>query len=133
MAQGICEGLWIRSVLEELKMKIELPLKLYSDNKAAISIAHNPVQHDRTKHIDIDWHFIKEKLDAGIICLPFVTSSQQTAYILTKILARPTFEHLIDKLGMIDIYAPTWGGVLENTSIVNSLFPYAIVPCVIIF
>jgi len=54
MAQGICEGLWIRSVLEELKMKIELPLKLYSDNKAAISIAHNPVQHDRTKHIDID-------------------------------------------------------------------------------
>jgi len=94
-------------VLEELKMKIELPLKLYSDSKAAISIAHNPVQHDRTKHIEIDRHFIKEKLDAGIICLPFVTSSQQTADILTKSLARPTFEHLIDKLGMIDIYAPT--------------------------
>ncbi|CAJ2644587.1 unnamed protein product [Trifolium pratense] len=95
MAQGICEGLWIHKVLEELKMKIELPLKLYSDSKAAISIAHNPVQHDRTKHIEIDRHFIKEKLDAGIICLPFVTSSQQTADILTKSLARPTFEHLI--------------------------------------
>ncbi|KAK2414048.1 putative mitochondrial protein [Trifolium repens] len=81
MAQGICEGLWIHRVLEELKMKIELPLKLYSDSKAAISIAHNPVQHDRTKHIEIDRHFIKEKLDAGIICLPFVTSSQQTADI----------------------------------------------------
>ncbi|CAJ2656645.1 unnamed protein product [Trifolium pratense] len=107
MAQGICEGLWIHRVLEELKMKIELPLKLYSDSKAAISIAHNPVQHDRTKHIEIDRHFIKEKLDAGIICLPFVTSSQQTADILTKSLERPTFEHLIGKLGMIDIYAPT--------------------------
>ncbi|WJX66879.1 hypothetical protein P8452_51386 [Trifolium repens] len=107
MAQGICEGLWIHRVLEELKMKIELPSKLYSDSKAAISIAHNPVQHDRTKHIEIDRHFIKEKLDAGIICLPFVTSSQQTADILTKSLARPTFEHLIGKLGMIDIYAPT--------------------------
>ncbi|CAJ2672360.1 unnamed protein product [Trifolium pratense] len=107
MAQGICEGLWIHRVLEELKMKIELPLKLYSDSKAAISIAHNPVQHDRTKHIEIDRHFIKEKLDAGIICLPFVTSSQQTADILTKSLARPTFEHLIGKLGMTDIYAPT--------------------------
>ena len=107
MAQGICEGLWIHRLLEELKMKIELPLKLYSDSKAAISIAHNPAQHDRTKHIEIDRHFIKEKLDAGIICLPFVTSSQQTADILTKSLARPTFEHLIDKLGMIDIYAPT--------------------------
>ncbi|CAJ2657582.1 unnamed protein product [Trifolium pratense] len=107
MAQGICEGLWIHRVLEELKMKIELSLKLYSDSKAAISIAHNPVQHDRTKHIEIDRHFIKEKLDAGIICLPFVTSSQQTADILTKSLARPTFEHLIGKLGMTDIYAPT--------------------------
>jgi hypothetical protein len=107
MAQGICEGLWIHRVLEELKMKIELPLKLYSDSKAAISIAHNPVQHDRTKHIEIDRHFIKEKLDAEIICLPFVTSSQQTADILTKSLARPAFEHLIGKLGMIDIYAPT--------------------------
>ncbi|KAK2450461.1 putative mitochondrial protein [Trifolium repens] len=107
MAQGICEGLWIHRVLEELKMKIELPSKLYSDSKAAISIAHNPIQHDKTKHIEIDRHFIKEKLDAGIICLPFVTSSQQTADILTKSLARPTFEHLIGKLGMIDIYAPT--------------------------
>jgi hypothetical protein len=46
--------------LEELKMKIELSLKLYSDSKAAISIAHNLVQHDRTKHIKIDRHFIKE-------------------------------------------------------------------------
>ncbi|KAK2405752.1 hypothetical protein QL285_054960 [Trifolium repens] len=70
MTQSICEGLWIDRVLEELKMKIELPLKLYSDSKAAISVAHNPVQHDRTKHIEIDRHFIKEKLDAGIICLP---------------------------------------------------------------
>ncbi|PNX73271.1 pentatricopeptide repeat-containing protein mitochondrial-like [Trifolium pratense] len=107
MAQGICEGLWIHRVLKELKMRIELPMKLYSDSKAAICIAHNPVQHDRTKHIEIDRHFIKEKLDAGIICLPFVTSNQQTADILTKSLARPTFEHLIGKLGMTDIYAPT--------------------------
>lgn len=88
-------------------MKVEFPLKLYSNGKAIICITHNLVQHDRTKHIEIDSHFIKEKLDAGIICLPFVTSSQQTADILTKSLARSTFEHLIDKLDMIDIYAPT--------------------------
>jgi nickel-dependent lactate racemase len=88
-------------------MQIELPLKLYSNSKDAVSIAHNPVQHDRTKHIEIDQHFIKEKLDVGIICLSFVTSNQQTANILTKSLARPTFKHLIDKLVMIDIYAPT--------------------------
>ena len=97
MPQGICEGTWILRVLEELNMKIELPLKLYSDSKVAISIANNPVQHDRTKHNKIDRHFIKEKLDVGIICLPFVTSSQQTTDILTKSLTRPTFEYLIDK------------------------------------
>jgi hypothetical protein len=64
MAQGICEGLWIHRVLKELKMTIELTLKLYCDNKDAISIADNSVQHDRTKHIEIDRHFIKEKIDS---------------------------------------------------------------------
>jgi hypothetical protein len=107
MAQGIYEGMWILRVLKELKIEVELPLKLYCDNKAAISIAHNPVQHDRTKHIEIDRHFIKEKIDSGTLCLPFIPSNQQTADILTKSLGRTTFEYLISKLGMLDIYAPT--------------------------
>ncbi|RVW46520.1 Retrovirus-related Pol polyprotein from transposon RE1 [Vitis vinifera] len=60
VAQGMCEGLWLKKLLEELCITIELPIKLYCDNKAAISISHNPVQHDRTKHIevqvaDVDW------------------------------------------------------------------------------
>jgi len=82
-------------------------MKLYCDNKAAISIAHNPVQHDRTKHVEIDRHFIKEKIEAGAICLPFVPTSQQVTDVLTKGLFRSNFEFLISKLGMIDIYAPT--------------------------
>nr|GEV96412.1 hypothetical protein CTI12_AA544960 [Tanacetum cinerariifolium] len=54
------------------------------DNKAAIQISENPVQHDRTKHVEVDRHFIKEKLEAEIIELPFVKSSDQLADILTK-------------------------------------------------
>ena len=107
MANGICELLWIKRVLEDLKKEANLPLKLFCDNKAAISISQNPVQHDRTKHIEIDRHFIKEKLDNGIICTPFVTTKEQTADILTKGLFRPVFEFLVSKLGMFDIYAPT--------------------------
>jgi hypothetical protein len=49
-------------------------MNLYCDNKSAIEIAHNPVQHDRTKHVEVDRHFIKEKLEAGIIQFPFVKS-----------------------------------------------------------
>ena len=107
MAHGVCEMLWLKRVLEELKRLIDIPMKLYCDNKAAIRIAHNPEQHDRTKHFEIDRHFIKEKLEAGAICMPFVTTTQQIVDILTKGLFIPNFKFLISKSGMIDIYAPT--------------------------
>ena len=63
MAHGVCELLWLQILLMELKLFKHKPLMLYCDNKAAIDIANNPVHHDRTKHIEIDRHFIKEKLD----------------------------------------------------------------------
>lgn len=74
MVQGICELLWLKIILEDLKIKWKGPMELYCDNKSAISIAHNPVQHDQTKHIEINRHFIKEKLDSGLICTPYVSS-----------------------------------------------------------
>lgn len=67
MDQGICEGIWMHKVLEELKVKIELLQKFYYENKIAINIALNSVRHDKTKHILIDRYFIKEKLDGGLI------------------------------------------------------------------
>ena len=70
MAHGVCELLWLQILLTELRLFKNGPLMLYCDNKAAIDIANNPVHHDRTKHIEIDRHSIKEKLDEGVICLP---------------------------------------------------------------
>ena len=107
MAHRVCEVLWLKHVLKEIRQPTIYPLKLYCDNKVAISTAHNPVQHDRTKHVKINRHFIKEKLGANIICTPFVPTTQQVANILTKGLHKPVFKHLTNKLGMIDIYAPT--------------------------
>lgn len=56
----------------------------YCDNKAEISIAHDPVQHYRTKHVEIDKHFIKDHLKAGHICISFVQIKDQVANIFTK-------------------------------------------------
>ena len=91
MAQGVCELLCIQIILSELGFGPKDSMKLYCDNKVAIDIAHNPVQHDKTKHVKIDRHFIKEKLNNMCIYMPFVRSGDQLADILTKSLARRPF------------------------------------------
>ncbi|RVX07666.1 Retrovirus-related Pol polyprotein from transposon TNT 1-94 [Vitis vinifera] len=75
--------------------------------RAACDIAHNPVQHDRTKHVEVDRFFIKEKLDDKIVELPKIRSEDQLAAILTKAVSSQVFSKFLDKLGMCDIYAPT--------------------------
>ena len=77
--------------------------------------AHDPVQHDRTKHVEVDRFFIKEKLDDKIVELPKIRSEDQLADILTKpAVSSRVFSKFLDKLDMCDIYVPTWGGVLRN-------------------
>ncbi|TYJ97222.1 putative mitochondrial protein [Cucumis melo var. makuwa] len=107
MSLGICEEIWLHKVLSDLHQECETPLKLFCDNKAAISIANNLVQHDRTKHVEIDQHFIKERLDSGSICIPYIPSSRQVADVLVKGLLKPNFDFCVSKLDLIDIYVPT--------------------------
>ncbi|CAL5390796.1 unnamed protein product [Camellia sinensis] len=107
MAHGTCELMWLQSLLSDIGLDWSGPMTLYCDNKAAISIAHNPIQHDRTKHIEIDRHFIKEKLNKGVICMPFVKSEDQLADVFTKGLSSKVFHHICCKLGMRNIFAPT--------------------------
>ena len=96
-------------------------MKLFCDNKAAISIANNSVQHDRTKHVEIDQHFIKERQDNGSICIPYILSSQKVD-VLTKELLRQSFDSCVSKLGFVDIHIPTWDGVLELVGLVQGKF-----------
>ncbi|BBN69636.1 hypothetical protein Prudu_1069S000200 [Prunus dulcis] len=107
MAQGVCELLWIRRLLTELGFKLEKPMELHCENKSAIDIAHNPIQHDRTKYVEVDRHFIKGKIDNKISCLPFLKSEDQLADVLTKAVCGRVFHDSLTKLGIGDIYTPT--------------------------
>ncbi|RDX63022.1 Copia protein, partial [Mucuna pruriens] len=107
MAHDIYEGLWMKMVLDDLKVKYEGPIKFFCDNNSAISIAHNPVQHNRTKHIEIDKHFIKKKLNNGLVVITHVSIGLQVADIFTKGLLAARFQELNVKLGMNDIHLPT--------------------------
>lgn len=104
MAHGICEGMWLRRILNELGITAPQPISMYCDNQAAIRIARNPVHHDQTKHVEIYRHFIKEKLDGKVVDLLHTSTRHQIANVLTKALPRATFEELSCKLGMINIY-----------------------------
>ncbi|GKC90349.1 hypothetical protein Tco_1150998 [Tanacetum coccineum] len=73
---------------------------MYCDNKSAIALCCNNVQHSRSKHIDIRFHFIKEHVENGVIKLYFVNTEYQLADIFTKALARERIEFLINKLGI---------------------------------
>ena len=74
----ICEILWLKMLLKELRIESEFPLRVYCDNKAAILIAHNSVHDDCTKHVEVDRYFIKEKIDDGTISVTSVPTSQQS-------------------------------------------------------
>ncbi|RVW95890.1 Retrovirus-related Pol polyprotein from transposon RE1 [Vitis vinifera] len=63
MAQATCEIIWIHQLLCEVGMKCTMPAKLWCDNQAALHIAANPIYHERTKHIEVDCHFIREKIE----------------------------------------------------------------------
>ena len=103
IALGICE-LMLKGLLRELQVNLEYPMRLYYDNKVIINIVHNPVQHDRTKRVEIDRHFIKKKIDSGLICTTFVASKLQLADVLTKGVQNPSFNSMVSKLGMEDIF-----------------------------
>ena len=88
-------------------------IKLVCGNQAALPIASNPVFHEKTKHIEVDCHFIREKIASGCVAISFVNSNDQLADIFTKSLRGPKIKYICNKLGAYDVYAPAWGGVLN--------------------
>nr|GEW13384.1 hypothetical protein [Tanacetum cinerariifolium] len=91
--------LWMRTQLTDHGFHFD-KIPMYYDSKAAIAISCNPVQHSRTKHIDVRYHFIKEKVEKGIVELLFVETEYQLPDMFTKVLPEERFKYLVRRLGM---------------------------------
>ena len=105
MAAATCELVWIKQLLRELKFGETGKMELVCDDQATFHIASNPVFHERTKHIEIDCQFVREKILFGDIVTNFVKSSDQLADIFTKSLTSPRIDYICNKLGTYDLYA----------------------------
>ncbi|XP_049397189.1 uncharacterized protein LOC125861305 [Solanum stenotomum] len=106
LASTVSELVWLLGMLKEVGVEVQLPVQVYSDSQAAIQIAANPVYHERTKHIEIDCHFIREMIQQGLIKVDYIPTQEQPADVLTKGLSRLQHEYLLSKLGVLNIFVP---------------------------
>ncbi|GJY21470.1 hypothetical protein Tco_0394036 [Tanacetum coccineum] len=112
---GCCaEILWMRLQLTDYGFQFN-KIHLYCDNKSAIALCCNNIQHSRAKHIDVRYHFIKEQVKNGIVERYFVRTEYQLADIFTKPLPRERFNFLIEKLGMRSMSPETLKRLAEET------------------
>lgn len=100
MALTCCEVTWLKSLLKDMGLTDLPPTLIKSDNQAALAIAANPVLHERTKHIEIDRHFIRDKINEGEVITSHVPSHMQLADMLTKPLGIKQQIFLLRKLGV---------------------------------
>ncbi|XP_019163069.1 PREDICTED: uncharacterized protein LOC109159411 [Ipomoea nil] len=114
LASTACELQWIKFLLQDLLVEVTAPAIIFCDNKSAIAISENSVFHERTKHIEIDCHVVRERVVQGLIKLLPVSSLNQIADGMTKPLATQMFATFVSKLGVQNLHSPAYGGVIED-------------------
>jgi len=137
LASTSCEMQWLLYLMKDLKIQCTKKPVIYCDNLSAIHIAANRVFHECTKHLEIDCHIVREKVQAGVLKLLPVSSKDQVGDFFTKSLLPQPFNNLLSKLGMVNIYQPpTCGGLLhhevsptneEETAVTSNRSNYSVV------
>ena len=101
LAAATQEAIWLNRFVEELKIYAEEAVLIHQDNQGAIALAKNPVFHQRTKHIDLRYHFVREKVEDKDIEICYTCTSEMQADFLTKNLTRPLFEKHVKSIGLL--------------------------------
>ena len=104
MAHIACQLMWLRNLLKEFGITIKTPLVMYCDNQAATYIASHPIFHEKTKHIEIDCHFIREVVMTEEIVSPYIMSEDQIGDLFTKVMHKSPFLLYYSKLSIENIY-----------------------------
>ena len=110
VANGVAEASWLRQLLQELHRPLTRSTLVYCDNVSAVYLSTNPVQHQRTKHVEIDLHFVRERVAVGDVRVLHVPTTSQFADIFTKGLPTSVFTEFRSSLNICSFDVPTVGG-----------------------
>ncbi|KAL0307505.1 UNVERIFIED_CONTAM: Copia protein [Sesamum calycinum] len=122
MGSTVCELSWVVYLLHDFGISIPTPIPFLCDNQAALHIVNNPIFHERTKHLEIDCHIVRDKFKSGLIAPSHVPSKAQLADIFTKSLPASSFFLLLSKLGLVDFtQVQLVGGLKEIKEVITSL------------
>ena len=101
-SQAACETIWMRKILVGLFNQRMDPTVIYCNNQSCIKLSENPIFHDRSKHIDIRYHHLRDHVARRIMLLQYISIEEQNADILTKVLLKCKFELHRDRIGVVD-------------------------------
>jgi len=110
-SQCVKEALWLRQLLEDVGLVQEQAMRILCDNQGCIALAKNPTHHSRTKHIDVQHHFIREKMENGVISMEYCPTELMLADALTKGLAKIRHKDLVRSMGLTHFDATQSGSV----------------------
>lgn len=106
-SMGSREAIWLWKLLVGLFGEPLNPTIIHCDNQSCIKLSVNPVFHDRSKHIEIPYHYVRDMVERNVIQLENISTSDQTTNILTKLLSRVKVEHFRNKVGMVENVSQT--------------------------
>jgi len=112
-----CEVIWLQKLLSDLGQSVDAPIIIYCDNISSILLANNSVYHARTKHIEVHYHFIREKVLTKEINLIHVSTKDQVAYIFTNVLSIDKLKRFRKMFGVLEVDLSLRGSVVNSSPI----------------